>query len=160
MAGKALWHVPVTIAVVTVVSAAQTTAELLWPGLNPGQIVASLAPFLLGHLIAGAVSALLFTLIALLRSGRQSSLRYSERYLVGLGYGLATSLLTSVACAALLASSAGQTVEYAGGLMSASLVGLQLPIAGIIGGLTWHLLTRVREGVPVPQRAARPWEDS
>lgn len=160
MSGKALWHVPVTIAAVIVVSAAQTVAELLWLGLNPGEIVAGLTPFLLGHLVGGIVSGLVFTLIALLRSGRPSSLRYSERYLIGLGYGLATSLLISIASAAFIASSAGQAVEYAGVLMSASLVGLQLPIAGIIGGLVWHLLTRVRGDAPTPQRAARPWEDS
>lgn len=152
------WPIPVTIAIVVVVSLVQVAAELLWLGEFPldGSSVI-FRPILFAHLLAGTGAALLFTAIRVARGSQTGSLRYSERYLVGLGYGIVTSLTTSVITAALVAESAAQAVAYAGAFLSASLMSLELPVACVVGGLSWHLLTKAPAGTPPPRR---PIEDA
>lgn len=149
------WWVPATILAVAAVSAAQVAAALTWFGLEPLRDESNLlAPFLLAHIFAAAASIALFGTIRAVRGNIRSSLGYSERYLIGLGYGIVTSLLISIAAASLIADAPGRAIEYAGVLMSVSLVSLEMPVACVVGGLTWHLLARVRGGVPVPRRRA------
>lgn len=154
------WHVAATILVVIVAGGLQVTAENLWLDSSPVEDVpAALGGLWLVYLISGVIATALFTAIRVARGGQMATLRYSERYLVGLGYGLVTSLIIAALTGILLASSAGQAVEYTGMAMSMSLITLQLPIAGIVGGLVWHLLTRVAGAGPTPVRGRRPWED-
>lgn len=152
------WWVPTTVLIVAAVSAAQVTAELLW--LNPNALDATLGQLLLAHLIAAAACTAVFGVIRFVRSGRTPFLGYSERYLVGLGYGIVISLTVSIVAGLLAGTSAADAVEFIGVLMSYSLVSLELPVACIVGGLAWHLLTSARGSSQPPERRRRLIEDA
>lgn len=153
------WWIPATVLAVVVISALQVSAEVTWLSGSPIEGVDHiLSSFLVAHVIAGVVGIALFGTVRFARSGHTSTLPYSERYLVGVVYGLVVSLLMCVAAAALVANSAGQAVEYAGTLMSEALASLEMPVACIVGGLVWFLVTKVRDG-ETPQRPRREIED-
>ncbi len=135
-------------------------AELLWIGRNsvdPGQGLGFLFAV---HAVGGAVCAVVFGIAAAARSGRRpSSLPYAERFLIGIGYGIATSMAIWITAGILAAESFGGAVEAIGTFLTASIITLELPVACIAGGLAWHLLTRARGGSAPPARPRRPIED-
>jgi hypothetical protein len=148
------WWTPATILIVAAVSAVQMTLELLL--LGPGTLGDTLTIPLtvLAHAVAGVACAAVFGALAWLRSGSQRNfLGYQERYLVGVGLGIVTSLAVSITFGALTADSFLGAVESSGTLMVLSLLSLELPVACIAGGLAFHLLSRVRNGVVRPRRA-------
>lgn len=151
------WWVPATVLAVAAVSAIQVTAELQW--LNPGAFDASLGQVLLGHLIAAGICTALFGAVRFVRSGRSPFLGYSERYLIGVGYGIVISLAVSVVTGILAGTSAANAVETIGLLMSYSLVSMELPVACVVGGLSWHLLTKARGEARPPARSPRLIDD-
>lgn len=152
--GSRWWWVPATVSIVAGVSAIQVAAEWLW--LGRGSLDTALGSLLLAHVIAAVICVAVFGTIRAARSGRTSFLGYSERYLVGLGYGIVTSLTIAIAAGILAGTSAANAVETIGMLMVLSLLSMELPVACIVGGLTWHLLSKVRGGVTRPRR---PIED-
>lgn len=117
---------------------------------------------LLAHAVAGIVCALVAGVVSVMRAStvRRPFLAYSERFLVGLALGIVTSLAISIAYGSIGASSPGEAIQNSGLFMSLSLLSLELPIACVVGGLTWHLLSKARGGVPVPARPRREIEDS
>jgi len=130
------------------------TVELLL--LGPGSLDESLTigSTILAHAVGGVVCAVVFGAVAWLRSGtRPRFLGYQERYLVGVGLGIVTSLAISVSYGALTATSFPNAVESIGTLMVLSLLSMQLPVACIVGGLARHLLSKARAGVARPRRA-------
>jgi hypothetical protein len=149
--------VPATVATVTAVSAAQVTAEMLW--LNPGGPDATLGMLLIAHAVAAVACTAIFGGIRFARSGRTAFLGYSERYLVGLGYGIVISLAVSIVTGILAGTSAADAAETIGVLMSYSIVSMELPVACVVGGLTWHLLTKARGASRPPARPRRLIED-
>lgn len=154
-----MWWVGVTFVIVAVVSAAQTWLELRWTS-HPNVDSFSATGLIVGaHAIALGSCAVFFTVVQIARSGQTLFFGYRERYLIGVGYGFVYALITAVAAASLGSSTFLDTVENSGILMTASLVGLVMPMACIVGGITWHLLSRARGGVLVPVRQRRPIED-
>lgn len=153
------WWVPITIAAVTVVSAAQTVAELSMFGRDWADANEHVGRLLLGHAIAGVACALVLGAARALRSGRRPTLAYSERYLVGIGYGIITSIAIWVAYGLLLPGSAAEVATGIGSLLYYSVLTMELPVACVVGGVTWYLVTRVRRGVAPPARPRRPIED-
>jgi hypothetical protein len=153
------WWAPATVAAVTVVSALQMIAEMLYLGRNTVDPGSSLGSLLAVHAIGGAVCAVIFGIVAAARSGgRPSSLPYAERFLIGIGYGIATSIAIWIGAGILAAESFGGAVEAIGTFLTASIITLELPVACIVGGLAWHLLTKARSSAP-PARPRRPIED-
>ncbi len=148
------WWTPATVLIVAAVSAVQMTVELLL--LGPGSLDESLTigATVVAHAVAGVVCAAAFGAVAWLRSGsRPRFLGYQERYLVGVGLGIVTSLAISISYGALSATSFPDAVESTGTLMVLSLLSMQLPVACIVGGLAWHLLSKAHAGVSRPRRA-------
>jgi hypothetical protein len=151
------WWTPATILMVAAVSAVQMTIELLLLGQGSLNDTLTIAMAWLAHAIAGVVCAAAFGVAAWMRNGSQRQfLGYRERYLVGVGLGILTSLAISIAYGVLAAESFPDAVEGAGTFMVLSLLSMELPVACIVGGLAWHLLSKARDGVARPRR---PIED-
>jgi hypothetical protein len=130
------------------------TAELLLLGQGSLDSTLTIAVAWLAHAIAGIVCAVAFGIGAWLRSSsRPRFLGYQERYLVGIGLGIVTSLAISITYASLDAESFPNAVESAGTFMVFSLLSMELPVACIVGGLAWHLLSKARGDVARPRRA-------
>jgi hypothetical protein len=107
----------------------------------------------LAHATAGVVCAAAFGVGAWMRSGSQRQfLGYRERYRVGVGLGILTSLAISIAYGVLAAESFPDAVEGAGTFMVLSLLSMELPVACNVGGHAWHLLSKARDGVARPRR--------
>lgn len=148
------WWTPATIAIVAAVSAVQMTVELLMLGQGSLGNTLTIAVAWLAHAIAGIVCAAAFGIGAWLRSGSKPHfLGYQERYLVGVGLGIVTSLAISITYGSLVAESLPNAVENSGTFMVLSLISMELPVACIVGGLAWHLLTKARGDVARPRRA-------
>lgn len=153
------WWAPVTVGAVTVVSAVQMTLESTW--FDTREFGEGQAWILLGHAVAGAVCAIVAAIVSAVRAGtvRPPFLPYSERFLIGLALGIITSLSIAVSCASIGADSLAEAVQGSGYLMTLSLLSLEMPVACVVGGLTWHLLSKARGGAPAPARPRRPIED-
>jgi hypothetical protein len=153
--------VPVTIVLVAAISALQMALEISWLTRASSGEIHELRPLLVAHAISAVVCAAVFTLIWYARQGssRRPFLGYSERYLVGLGYGFVTSWIIGIAYGLLTAPSFPDAVERAGSYLYFALLTMELPVACVVGALTWHLISRARGGTHPPTRARRPIED-
>ena len=158
------WWPAATAIAVTAVNAALAMLEIFLFAGKMAPETGIVWVVLVAHPIAGFVCVALFSLVALARGGggggSSGIVGYSERYLRGLAYGIITSIVISVTVAIVGSGWRFETISNAGAILSLSVVTLQLPLACVVGGLTWQLLSK-RRGAPAPTtRPRRPIEDA